>query len=280
MAKIFISYGDNAFKKALKRIGKEAKSLKLFDKVILYTEKDLPNYIINSPIFSFKRGGGYWLWKAYLINKTLENSKEGDIIIYADAGCVLNPSKEWQDYFNFLEEFNAIFFQFKPIEYGWKQYENKSAKIKYWLKQSAINYFQHLFKDTEWLEYNKIMGGAILVKKSPKLTIINEWLKIKLFRPELLMDPFGNELNENQTFLSAHRHDQALLTPLVYFFKEKEKLLVLPESSESNPKAPIYAARKRGPNKIPLVWSLKNKIRAFLSDQTYEKLKNVLKRSK
>ena len=60
---VFISYGDIVFQKSLKRIVKEAKSLKIFDKVIAYTPTDLPKEIMQSPLMQYKRGGGYWLWK-------------------------------------------------------------------------------------------------------------------------------------------------------------------------------------------------------------------------
>lgn len=43
-------------------------------------------------IKSHSRGHGYWLWKPYLILKTLREMKDGDVLVYADAGCVLNPS--------------------------------------------------------------------------------------------------------------------------------------------------------------------------------------------
>ena len=43
------------------------------------------NFIENN-----KRGYGYWLWKSYIVKKQLELMKEGDILLYADSGCVMN----------------------------------------------------------------------------------------------------------------------------------------------------------------------------------------------
>ena len=48
MANIFISYGDEKFKKSLKLIKKEAKVIGIFDKIIIYTHKDLPAFIKSS----------------------------------------------------------------------------------------------------------------------------------------------------------------------------------------------------------------------------------------
>lgn len=45
----------------------------LFDRIILYTDKDLPQEITNHELMSYKRGGGYWLWKPYIILNALLN---------------------------------------------------------------------------------------------------------------------------------------------------------------------------------------------------------------
>ena len=42
-------------------------------------------------ILSNPRGYGYWIWKSYLIQQKLLEIPDGDILLYADAGCELNP---------------------------------------------------------------------------------------------------------------------------------------------------------------------------------------------
>lgn len=43
----------------------------------------------NKDILSRPRGNGYWLWKSYIINKTMvEKLNEGDYLIYTDAGTI------------------------------------------------------------------------------------------------------------------------------------------------------------------------------------------------
>ena len=43
----------------------------------------------NAQIFANHRGYAYFLWKPYLINKTLHSMQEGDYLIYMDAGAYL-----------------------------------------------------------------------------------------------------------------------------------------------------------------------------------------------
>lgn len=76
MTKIFITFGagDEKYYEAGNFLIKEVESLNIFDKSILYTDKDLKtdqefwpkhsNFIENN-----KKGYGYWLWKPYLIKK-------------------------------------------------------------------------------------------------------------------------------------------------------------------------------------------------------------------
>jgi len=114
MEKIFISYGDNSFKVSLDRILRQAKQSKLFDRIIGFTPKDLPEYIRSSPLFAIKTGGGCWSWKPYIIYHTLQNCSIGDVVYYADAGCSLDPtSPEWSDFQSYVQSFSAIFFQYR-----------------------------------------------------------------------------------------------------------------------------------------------------------------------
>ena len=51
MAKYFITYGNAKFELAKKRIEQEAINLNIFDKIILYSEKDISEELKNSDVF-------------------------------------------------------------------------------------------------------------------------------------------------------------------------------------------------------------------------------------
>lgn len=57
MKKYFITYGDDAFYLSRKQLAKQAQKSELFDEVIVYTPKDLPDSIKASPLMAYKRGG-------------------------------------------------------------------------------------------------------------------------------------------------------------------------------------------------------------------------------
>ena len=85
MKKVFVAYGSGYYLDSLRRIGREARKLGLFSKIILYTEKDMPLFIRSSPLKAFPRGNGYWNWKPYIVWKALEDYPDA-IVVYADCG--------------------------------------------------------------------------------------------------------------------------------------------------------------------------------------------------
>lgn len=89
MRKIFIAYGDINCAYSLKRIGHQARKLKIFDEIILYTPDDLPKSFKKTPLMQYSYGGGYWAWKPFIIYETLQKFDDGDIVCYVDAGCTL-----------------------------------------------------------------------------------------------------------------------------------------------------------------------------------------------
>lgn len=252
MKKIFISYGDDAFAKSLKRIGKEAKALGIFNKIILYKPADLPHYILDSPLMAFKKGGGYWLWKPYIIWKTLQQYNNNAIIVYADAGCTLFPSNDWKMYFEQMNTFDTLVFRYRSdIDYGWKQaFGNGSPQVKFWTKKNTLMYFNHLLNKSSWENENKIWGGFI-ISKNVNNQLVDQWFKLSLMEPQLIMDPYGAELEDQYEFFIEHRHDQSLLTPLAYYFSEiNHTVSILDETAESGAidhclSLPVLADRKR-----------------------------------
>ena len=264
MANIFISYGDDKFKKSLKLIKKEARGVGIFDFVKAYTPHDLPESIKSSPLFFFKKGGGYWIWKPYIIYDALLHCNENDIVYYADAGCTLNAnSKEWNYFIQEMKTHNAIFFQYRSdVQYEeWDNFckspSNNSPQIVHWMKPSAIDYFTELLGNQDFLQFTKIWGGAIIIKKTPQiLKLLDQWIKISLFHPELICDPFGKDLSRIPNTFNVHRHDQAIITPLVYQYKELDNICLLNETSESQTETAAIIASRR----IIWTWNLYNKI--------------------
>ena len=268
---VFISYANEAMAYSLKRIGRQARRLGIFDKVILYTPADVPDYVRESPLFSCPRGAGYWCWKPALIYETLQHNEEGTVVVYVDAGCTLRKSPQWAEFLAQMEEYDTICFQYAENQPQWKKWGSGTSRIKYWTKAATLDFIEQYFADPSVGEYNQIMGG-ILFMKGRDNRLLKTWKDLMFSRPELIMDPTPEEMDHQRPYFAGHRHDQALLTPLAM---KDPAALVLPEISEAyRPDSFVWASRVRARNwREFIVIQVKHYLRIWMGDGMFEKLK-------
>ena len=144
--RIFITYGSgDLYRKSLRLISSEAKKLRLFDKIIVYRPQDMPDFIKSSPLKAYKRGNGYWVWKPWIIWDTLQKYPNA-IVVYADGGCTLQPNyEEWESWFQLLEQYDAIAFQYRPnVVYPWMKDGKSAATNIEWTKKALLDFFEDL----------------------------------------------------------------------------------------------------------------------------------------
>lgn len=215
MKKIFLTYGDNNFKKSRKRIINEAKQLDLFTDCIMETED-----IFNDTEFKkqFKnekfiqvansnRGGGYWIWKPYILYKHLSNLNEGDILVYSDAGCQITND------INTLNSFNDIFHIINTTNTYMLLNRLPNEFIeKNWTKGDVLDYY-NVYDNKEFIEDIQLESGRIiLIKNKETMDIINQWWDIAKNRPEFF-DDSKSKLPNKEGFIE-HRHDQSNISIL------------------------------------------------------------------
>ena len=87
----FITFANSDSNFSQDRIIYEAIRMDIFNDATFYTEKDFDEEFMNrcgKEFKDFKRGYGYWSWKPYIIKKELEKLNDGDVVVYADSGCM------------------------------------------------------------------------------------------------------------------------------------------------------------------------------------------------
>lgn len=273
MKRICIAYANAKMAYSLKHLVKNVKDLSLFDVVIPYTPIQLPQYIKDAELMKYSTGGGYWLWKPYIIWETLQKMEEGDIVCYIDAGCTLRKTIEWQIYFELMKDYDTLLFKYPDEVTEWKMYGSSSTKIKHWTKKTALVFLDNIIGSQTWREQNKIWGGFMFVKGRSN-PIIKEWLNIMLLHPEIVTNPTSEE--EQYVFYAQHRHDQPLLTALAY--KYNDSCILLPDLSETyGEHVAVKATRMRCRTyKDYCIWKLKHDIRLILGNSVVDRLKNML----
>jgi hypothetical protein len=197
MKKTFVTYGDDNYRESLERIGREARATGVFDSVRLYTPADLPEPFA-SYTRAYPRGGGYWLWKPFVIVSELDRAAEGDIVVYADAGCTLMPHADWQRYFDAVDGREELFFLA----------EGKSAK---WCKKEVFDYFGT--RRDAWKNASQVQATFIIARKSGRNEVLRRWYDLAVAHPELFVDAAAGSVQGPR--FREHRHDQAVLTACV-----------------------------------------------------------------
>lgn len=197
--KIAMNYADNNFVQQQKYNTKTAYKKGKFDLVIEYGPKDLGEefkrkyeYILKKP-----RGDGYWLWKPYLILKTLEEkAKAGDYLFYCDAGAYYINKIDYLIATMEKNNLEVMLFELPLIE-------------KQWTKRDA---FILMDCDKEEIaDSNQILATYMLIKKSEKsLEFIREYFKY--CSDERILTDLSNTQNvDNYKGYIEHRHDQGIV---------------------------------------------------------------------
>ena len=204
----FITFGNINYMNSLKRIRNEAKNMKIFDNILTLNERDLENrcpifwdshkdFILKNP-----RGYGYWLWKPFIILKTLESMNDNDILLYSDAGCSFNKSglPRMYNYLNIVKNNSSGVLSFQL-----------QHNIKNYTKMDLLDYLG--MNNTETLNSKMLVGGIIFFRKCENtIKLVNEWYKISCNYH--LIDDTKSILTNDISFIE-HRHDQSVLSLLI-----------------------------------------------------------------
>lgn len=271
---ILISYANEAMAYSLRRIGRQARRLGIFDEVILYTPSDVPEYVRKSPLFSCPRGAGYWSWKPALIYETLQRHEEGTVVVYVDAGCTLRKSPQWSEYLAQMKEYDTLCFQYADNQPQWEKWGSKSGKTKYWTKKATLEFMDHYIGNQSYHEYGQIWGGCLFFKGKNN-NLLEEWNDLTFRHPELIMDPTPEEMKDQNEGFAGHRHDQSILTPLCM---NRESIKILPEVSERYSKDSfVWASRVRARSmREYIAIQIKHYLRIWLGDSLFEQIKKLI----
>lgn len=197
MKKWFITYSNELFAQTREYSLKMAKRVGEFDKVIRYTPDDIDVIFRkqNKEILELSAGNGLWLWKPYFICKTLEQMREGDVIVYCDAGSFFIKSSQY-----IIESMKNKDVWVSDIPLIEKQFTNPAL-------------FKLMGCDGEkYSETNQVQANFVALRKSEySMHFANVWLQW-CKRPDCII-PEKNVQLEGFKF-EGHRSDQSILSLL------------------------------------------------------------------
>lgn len=203
---VLISYATNDYLIFQRRLFDNAQSYNLFDDIILYNDSFIKNtnfYTVHKNILDCKRGAGYWLWKPFLILKTLNSLNDGDLLVYLDSQHIIIDD----NLINLINNNN--------IDNGVFITQNMERINSLNKKYTKRDCFVLMECDSEkYWEGDQTEAGQLAFKKSKfSMSLTTEWLNF-CCNENIITDLPNICGKSNFEEFQDHRHDQSILTLL------------------------------------------------------------------
>lgn len=200
-----INYADGEPYESYRRLcTKSAYKIGHADRVIEFSKKDIPSSYIkkHENIFLYERGAGLWLWKPYLVNRTLEMVEDSDWILYVDGGSLFIGDIHKLIHSAESNQTDVMLFE-QPLLH--RQFTKHETMQKMQVEDDGSN---------------QTLGIFMIKKTKESVALMREWLAC--CENETLISPkhFSEDVDEYVDFV-AHREDQSILSALRIKYKMK-----------------------------------------------------------
>jgi hypothetical protein len=194
------------FEKSINLFIEEAKNSGYFNTMDVFTQNNLPSEYVKFSE-SNPRGFGYWSWKPYIIRQMMKHYSENDIIIYADAGCVINLNENAKNKFkHWIDDVlthptHRLSFQMKHL------LEDD------WTKKDLIEYMDcanDIYSKTG--QYSAAIQIYMNTKENREF--IDEIIRISKVDNWHYISDESSRIANAQTF-KDHRHDQSIYSLMI-----------------------------------------------------------------
>ncbi|KIO78009.1 hypothetical protein TH53_06160 [Pedobacter lusitanus] len=230
----FITYGDDKYRDQRKLLKQTATDSAFFDEVKIFSPSAIDPVFTKhfQSILQQPRGGGYWIWKPYFIKKTLDSLPDNDILIYADAGCLINKKGK--------QRFNDYKLLLEATDTGTLAFQLPHKESEY-TKREVFDYFE---VSDEIINSDQLMATVILLRKCQHATsLVNQWYDTLYENSALFTDEKDSAI-QHPSFID-HRHDQSIFS----IIRKTRGALILPDETyfqnfvKDGGSCPFWAAR-------------------------------------
>jgi hypothetical protein len=213
---VLINFAHSGYTNARKLQRETALTVGNIDKVVEYSFDDVDDDFKekNKRILAHWKGAGYWIWKPYVILKTLVTLNDDDILIYCDSAMSFVSSIH--------PYINALSGSFMLFEHA-GHLETKFTK-------------SDVFNSLNCLENKEITSTrhlnashSIWKKNENSINFLKEWLALcedyHLVTDEPSVEP-------NFPDFYDHRHDQSIMSCLGKLNKNKYNIDIVADASQ------------------------------------------------
>lgn len=194
-----VSYANKNFINSLNYLEKSISNYGI--KFLKYTEDDLPKSfkLSNKQHFKVSKGGGYWIWKPFIILDALSKINTNDMLLYLDSGV------------SAINDVNILFDYFSSINQDVILFQNHGFQNQVWTKRDC---FELMNCDSEEYYYQDQVNAAIQLYRKSEFSIhfLEEYLKY-CTNFSIINDQKSRIKNDFVSFIE-NRHDQSILSNL------------------------------------------------------------------
>lgn len=230
---------------AARRLGRQASESGAFVQALVYTERELasdyPDFarqhrgILSSRV----RGFGYWIWKPYLLWKSLEFARRSGHagVVYLDAGCELNLRSD-------AARLRLIDYQSIALSSGVFAMHLAGLPEREWTRLAVMDHFG-LTRDAR--NAPQIQGTPMLSASAEGVEFARTWYESCVDNDYFLVrDAKEDEVQEPG--FRDHRHDQSVFSSLVKvqgIDTIPDETFWAPDWLDAGLGYPLWAARNR-----------------------------------
>jgi len=205
---------DGFIRSPLKRIRRQAEAMGVFgDRIRVWTENELDGGFrekMKEHLVPGSRGYGYWCWKPQVVLQLFSEMKDGDVLLYADAGCHLNPKgkKRLNEYFAMAKEHGIVAFQARTLDNPPRHFLLDGD----WCKGDLLDFFD-VRKDEVVTQTGQLGGTSFIVSKNKLTTRFFEEFRQVFYDHFPLCDDSASN-SPNLCGFVENRHDQSVFSLL------------------------------------------------------------------
>lgn len=213
--RVFVTYGCDKFEKSKRRLMQEVEDTEMFDKCFVYDKEDallLVNQCGNpetTKVLNMERGGGYWIWKPFVIQNALEKLTEGDILVYADAGCTLHNRPQL-----ILRDMQNITKDGVGVSHCGTRGGHRNQLNRMDVMQAFTSNVGAFLEQNDGIEFEA--NRLLICKKETSVNFIQKWVEVACQHPMFFTDEESSV--QNLSSFKDHRHDQSVYNLLAFKF--------------------------------------------------------------
>lgn len=196
----FVSFADSRMRGSLSRLRRQAKIFGFLpERTLIIDEQGLDadfRLAMKDRLVFGSRGFGYWCWKPQSVLQAFGKMKDGEVLVYADAGCHLNRKgrERLLAYLPLVEDQGIGLFRLRQKE-------------RQWTKGDLFDYFK-VRGNPAVTDSGQIVGGVFLAKKTECIeTLFRQHLKLLQMHTHLVDDT--PSVAPNFPDFRENRHDQS-----------------------------------------------------------------------